>query len=152
MYYTVSEIAKKVNISSYTLRFYDKEGLLPFVERSKGGIRMFKEDDFEFIYMIECLKKSGMSLKDIRTFINWCFQGDETISQRLDMFKEQQKKVEEEIEALKETLNVIKYKRWYYETALAAGTCAIHDSIKPEDIPEDIQKIREKTMNAYCNS
>ena len=144
MYYTVSEISKKVNLSPHTLRFYAKEGLLPFVERSKSGIRMFKEDDLDPLNMIECLKKSGMSIKEIKTFMDWCMQGDETIDLRLSMFREQQQKVTEQIAELEETLDLIKFKCWYYETAQAAGTCAIHNSLKPEDIPYDILKFKEK--------
>lgn len=151
MYYTVSEISKKVNISPHTLRFYSKEGLLPFVERSESGIRMFKDDDLESLYMIECLKKSGMSIKEIREFMDWSTQGDETIDKRLNMFREQQKKVTEQIAKLQETLDLIKYKCWYYETAQAAGTCAVHDSLKPEDIPEDIRAIKEKTKKKCCS-
>jgi Predicted transcriptional regulators len=150
MYYTVSEISKKINISPHTLRFYAKEGLLPFVERSESGIRMFKNDDFESLFMIEYLKKSGMSIKDIRVFMEWCMQGDETIDKRLNMFKEQYTRVTEQIAELQEILNLIKYKFWYYETAKAAGTCAIHDSLKPEDIPEDIRDLKEKMGNIHC--
>lgn len=144
MYYTVSEISKKVNLSPHTLRFYAKEGLLPFVERNERGIRLFKEDDFESLNMIECLKKSGMSIKEIKTFMDWCMQGDETIDQRLSMFREQRQKVTAQIAELKETLDLINYKCWYYETAQAAGTCTIHNSLKPEDIPEDILKLKKK--------
>jgi len=144
MYYTVSEISRKVKISPHTLRFYAKEGLLPFVERSASGIRMFKDGDLESLYMIDCLKKSGMSIKDIRTFMEWCRKGDQTIDQRLNMFRQRQKKVIEQIAELQETLDVLKYKCWYYETAQAAGTCAVHDSLKPEDIPEDIRDLKEK--------
>ncbi|MDF2858817.1 MAG: transcriptional regulator MerR family [Neobacillus sp.] len=150
MYYTISEVSKKVHISPHTLRFYEKEGLLPFVERSAGGVRMFKDADFESLFIIECLKKTGMSIKDIRTFIDWCSEGDKTIDQRLNMFKEQQKRVTEQIAELQETLNAIKFKCWYYETAQAAGTCAVHDSLKPEDIPEDIRKLKETVEKKYC--
>lgn len=151
MYYTISEISKKINMSPHTLRFYCKEGLLPFVERSQSGTRMFKDDDFESLFMIECLKKSGMSIKEIKEFMNWCMQGDETIDQRLSMFIEQQKKVTEQITELQKTLDLIKFKCWYYETAQAAGTCAVHDSLKPEDIPEDIRNLKKKTEKMYCN-
>lgn len=144
MYYTVSETSKKINLSVHTLRFYAKEGLLPFVERSERGFRMFKDADFESLSMIECLKNSGMSIKEIRRFMDWCTQGDETIGQRLSMFREQQKRVTEQIEKLQEVLNLIKYKCWYYETAQTAGTCSIHDFLKLEDIPEDICKLMEK--------
>lgn len=66
MDYTIGEVAKIINISPHTLRFYDKEGLLPFVERSESGIRRFKEEDFGKLMIIECLKKTGMPIKDIK--------------------------------------------------------------------------------------
>lgn len=99
----------------------------------------------ESLFMIEYLKKSGMSIKDIKEFMNWCMEGDKTIDQRLNMFREQQKRVTEHIRELQETLDLIKYKCWYYETAQAAGTCTVHDSLKPEDIPKDILALKKKT-------
>ena len=150
MYYTVSEISKKINISPHTLRFYSKEGLLPFVERSEGGIRMFKDTDFEWLFIIECLKRTGMPLKDIKTFIDLAMEGDSTIDQRLELFKKQQEHVEEQIKSLQQELNVLKYKRWYYETAKEAGTCAVHETIKEEDIPLEIRYIREQSRTIHC--
>lgn len=143
MYYTIGEIAKKVNISPHTLRFYAKEGLLPFVERSESGIRMFKDEDFEGLMIIECLKKTGMPIKDIKTFMDWVMEGDSTIDKRLEMFKKQKEAVEKQIEELKETLKLLKYKCWYYETAKKAGTCAVLNTIKMEDIPEEIRPVKE---------
>ena len=69
MIYTVGEMAQKLGVPTSTLRYYDKEGLLPFVERSSGGIRMFRENDFEWLQVIRCMKKAGMSIKDIRQYI-----------------------------------------------------------------------------------
>ena len=69
MYYTIGEMAKIINVAPSTLRYYDKEGLLPFVERTEGGIRMFKESDYEGLTIINCLKNSGMPLKDIKVFL-----------------------------------------------------------------------------------
>lgn len=66
MTYTVGQMAKMLGLAGSTLRYYDKEGLLPFVERSSGGIRMFREKDYEWLQIIECLKKAGMSIKDIK--------------------------------------------------------------------------------------
>ena len=89
MIYTVGEMAKMLDVPASTLRYYDKEGLLPFVERSPGGIRMFQESDYSWLKIISCLKKAGMSLKDIREYINLALQGDETIEQRLELFYKQ---------------------------------------------------------------
>lgn len=69
MVYTVGEMAKLLGVAASTLRYYDKEGLLPFVERSSGGIRMFRESDIEWLQVIGCMKKAGMSIKDIRQYI-----------------------------------------------------------------------------------
>ena len=79
MMYTVGEMAKLLGVPASTLRYYDKEGLLPFVERSPGGMRMFQEKDYEWLQVIGCLKKTGMPLKNIRTYIDMAMQGDETI-------------------------------------------------------------------------
>jgi DNA-binding transcriptional MerR regulator len=143
MYYTISEVAKKINVSPHTLRFYAKEGLLPFVERSENGIRKFKDEDFEWLMIIECLKKTGMSIKDIKKFIDWVMEGDSTIEQRLEMFQKQKETVEKQIAQLQDTLELLKYKCWYYETAKKAGTCKIHNTIKPEDIPKEIRHVKE---------
>lgn len=139
MLYTVGEMAKKLNVAPSTLRYYDKEGLLPFVERSDGGIRMFKDEDFEWLHIIECLKKTGMSIKDIKTFIDWCMEGDSTIEQRLQLIDRQREAVQSQIAQMQETLKTLDYKHWYYETANAAGTCKIHETLKPEDIPEEFR-------------
>lgn len=66
MVYTIGEMAKMLGVPAYTLRYYDKEGLLPFVARSSGGIRQFRESDIEWLRVIGCMKKAGMSIKDIR--------------------------------------------------------------------------------------
>lgn len=139
MLYTVGEMAKKLNVAPSTLRYYDKEGLLPFVERSDGGIRMFKDEDFEWLHIIECLKKTGMSIKDIKTFIDWCMEGDSTIEQRLQLIDRQREAVLNQIAQMQETLKTLNFKHWYYETAKAAGTCKVHETMKPEDIPEEFR-------------
>ena len=144
MIYTIGEAAVKMGLTPYTLRYYDREGLLPFVERSVNGVRLFGEKDFEWIQMIECLKKSGMPIKKIKTFIDWYVEGNPTIEKRRDMFYERKAYVEEQIEMLKETLDMLKYKCWFYDTALAEGSTCAPKNIKHEDLPKEIQKIKRK--------
>ena len=136
MFYTIGEMAQKLNVAPSTLRYYDKEGLLPFVERSSGGIRMFKDEDMEWLRVLGCLKKAGMPLKEIKTFIDWSRQGDATISHRLELLEKQRQSVLEQQKQLEDTLLMLDYKRWYYQTAQEAGTCAVHDSLTPEQVPE----------------
>lgn len=124
--YTIKEAAEKMNLPASTIRYYDKQGLLPFVERSESGYRSFSEADIGMLNMIECLKRTGMPIKEIKQFCQWVQQGDASLQQRFNMFQERRRAVQEQMEQLKKTMEVIEYKCWYYETALAAGTVAIH--------------------------
>lgn len=144
MVYTVGEAAKRLGVSPSTLRYYDKEGLLPFVERSSGGIRMFQESDFEWLQVIECMKKAGMSIKDIRQYIEMALQGDSTIEARLELFRRQQKVVEQQLAELRHTMETLRYKCWYYETAKAAGTVEVPKNMPDEDVPVEFQSIRKE--------
>lgn len=144
MVYTVGETAKKVGVAPSTLRYYDKEGLLPFVERSGGGIRMFKDSDFDWLSLIECLKKTGLPIKEIKNFIDWYMEGDSTISKRLELIDRQREEVQKQLEQMYKTLDMLNYKHWYYETALKAGTCDIHKTMSEEDIPEEIRELQKR--------
>ena len=86
MIYTVGEMAKMLDVPASTLRYYDKEGLLPFVERSPGGIRMFQESDYGWLKIISCLKKAGMPLKDIREYINLAYRAMKRLNSALNYF------------------------------------------------------------------
>ena len=148
MVYTVGEMAKLLGITASTLRYYDKEGLLPFVERSSGGIRMFQESDFEWLQVIGCMKKAGMSIKDIRQYIEMALQGDETIGPRLAMFRHQREALKQQMEELQRTMQMVDYKCWYYETALEAGTVDISQSMELSQVPEEFWEIRRKLKKA----
>ncbi|MEH7479562.1 MerR family transcriptional regulator [Neobacillus drentensis] len=128
--YSISEVAKELNLTVYTLRYYDKEGLIPFVERTPSGTRVFKESDIDALKVIECLKATGMPIKEIKTFIDWCSDGDSTLKQRYDMFLDRKAHVEAQMEELKKTMEVIEHKCLYYKTALYAGTKDIHKNTK----------------------
>jgi len=144
MLYTVGEMAKKLGVAPSTLRYYDKEGLLPFVERSEGGMRMFKDIDYEFLKIIGCLKSTGMKLKDIKLFIGMVQRGDDSIDERLELFRKQKDAVEKQLEALQTTMDIVSYKCWYYETAKKAGTTSVPDNMTEEELPKDMKLIREK--------
>ena len=144
MFYTIGEMAQKLDVAPSTLRYYDKEGLLPFVERSSGGIRMFKDEDMEWLRMLGCLKKAGMPLKEIRDFMECSRQGDATIGRRLELIEKQRQSVLDQQRQLEETLLMLDYKRWYYRTAQAAGTCAVHDTLPLAQVPEQFRPLKEE--------
>lgn len=135
MSYSIGEVANTTNIAISTLRYYDRVGMFPGMERGNGGIRVFSDKEVDTIKVIECLKATGMSIKDIKLFLNWCQEGDVSLQKRRDMFYERLEEVTKQMEALQQTMNTIKYKCWYYDTALAAGT-----EEKVKDLPvKDIQ-------------
>ncbi|MBM6811261.1 MerR family transcriptional regulator [Faecalitalea cylindroides] len=142
MLYTVGEMARFLNVSASTLRYYDKEGLLPFVERSNSGIRMFSDKDYEWLKIIECLKKSGLSIKEIRSYIDMTKRGDDSLEERLQLFEERKKDVERQMKELQETLDLLKYKCWYYEMAIQDQSEERVRSLSAEELPEEYKKIK----------
>ncbi|MGF7437020.1 MerR family transcriptional regulator [Lentilactobacillus senioris] len=124
--YKISDIADKMDVSVDTVRYYDREGLMPFVERDKSGRRVFTDHDLNFIEVIQCMKQAGIPVKEIATFIDWCMTGDETLEQRYDFLADHEQQLETKIQQLEDNLAFLRWKKWYYQTAMEAGTEDIH--------------------------
>ena len=137
--YTIGQVSKMFGLPVSTLRYYDKEGLFPDMERS-NGIRRFGQRELEALRVIECLKKSGMEIKDIRQFMEWCAQGSSTYPQRRDMFIRQKESVEAEIARMNRVLDMLSFKCWYYEQAIKDGNEQRLSAMTPEDMPEEIRQ------------
>lgn len=125
MSYTISEIAEKMGVSVHAIRYYDKEGLLPHVKRVNGR-RVFEDSDFSWLRVLNCMRNTGMPIKEIRKYMNLCDQGDATLKERYEMIQNQKHKIETEIDFLKHNLKELEYKEWYYEKALQAGSESVH--------------------------
>ena len=126
MEYSIGEAAQKAGISASTLRYYEKEGLLPSIKRNKNGIRSFTDEDLQSLRIIECLKATEMPIKDIRKFIDLCADGDNSLQERYELFLDRKAAVQKQIAELQEVAKVIDFKCWYYQTAIEAGTEKIH--------------------------
>ena len=148
MNYNIGEVAKQFNLSIHTLRYYEKEGILN-INRSKNGIRKYEDSDIESIKIVECLKNSGMSLKDIKQFMDWCSLGDSTLQFRQAMFEEQRKAVLEQISHLQKTLDIINFKCWYYKTANKLGKEAAVKKINPNDMPKGKYIFFKSVLNGF---
>ena len=94
---TIGEISKMFGLPISTLRYYDKEGLFPNMARS-SGIRKFSESEIEALRVIECLKKTGMEIKDIKQFMDWCAEGPSTYTKRKKLFEDRKKALEEQLQ------------------------------------------------------
>jgi DNA-binding transcriptional MerR regulator len=130
MSYTISQVAEKMGVTVPTLRYYDNEGLLPFLDKKPDGTRVFKDEDFQGLAIITCMKNSGMPIKDIKKYMDLCEQGDTSLHERLDIFFERKEAVQKQMEELNKVMETINHKIWYYETAIEAGTEEVHKQNK----------------------
>ncbi|TEB04362.1 MerR, DNA binding [Pelotomaculum schinkii] len=103
---------------------------------------MFTDSEIETLKIIECLKSTGMQIKDIKQFMDWCKEGDTTLQQRRDMFYERKAAAEKQLAEIERTLNMIKFKCWYYDTALEAGTETVPKNMPIEKIPDDVKEYK----------
>lgn len=110
MGYTITEVAKKTGLSTHTLRYYEKEGLLPFVDRDSHGNRIFKEDDLKWLRTINCLKSTGMPIKKIKEYLNLSGEKEDVLKERLGIIKNHKVVVEEKMNELKSYMDYIEDK------------------------------------------
>lgn len=138
--YTIGQVSEMYNLPISTLRYYDKEGFFPNLMR-KGNIRYFSDVELEAIRIIECLKQSGLEIKEIKQFFQWVVDGPSSYEKRKELFETRKATVEDEIKAMEKTLALLKFKCWYYETAIKDGNEDGINAMLPDKLPEEIQKL-----------
>lgn len=144
--YTIGQVAEMFGLFISALRYYDKEGLFPEMQRV-SGIRQFGDKEIEALQVIECLKKSGLEIKDIKQFMQWCLQGSSTYILRKELFEKQKTQVENEIQRMNKILDMLKFKCWYYEEAIKDGNEERLSSLSPDDMPDEIKKFYLNSHN-----
>lgn len=137
--YTIGQVSEIFDLPISTLRYYDKQGLFPGMERA-SGIRKFNGKEMEALRVIECLKKSGLEIKDIKRFMDWCVEGASTYPQRKELFEQQKKTVEAEIAHMNRVLDMLKFKCWYYEQAMQDGCEDRVKELIPDHLPDGIRR------------
>lgn len=142
--YSIGEAARALGIPASTIRYYEKNGLLPHIGRTEGGIRNFTDADLDLLRLIGHLKMSGMSLHEIREFVRLSEMGDEFIEARRALVHGRREKILEQIEDLNRTLRFIEYKCWFYDTAAEAGTCEVPSTMPKEEMPPEMVAILEE--------
>ena len=140
--YSIGQVAEMFGLPISTLRYYDKQGLFPKMERV-SGIRKFSETEIEALRVIECLKKSGLEIKDIKQFMDWCVEGASTYPQRKALLEKQRKRLEAELIHMNKVLDMLKFKCWYYEQATRDGCEDRVQSMIPDGLPEDVRRAYE---------
>ena len=154
--YSIGQVAEMFGLPISTLRYYDKEGLFPELARNAEGLfpelarnagrRQFSDREIEALRVIECLKASGLEIKDIKQFMQWCSDGPSTYAARRQLFEDRRKAVEEEMKQLQKTMDLLNYKCWYYETAMKDGTEDNIQDMLPDNLPADIQKLYDNSF------
>lgn len=126
MTYTIKQVSEMMSLPVSTIRYYDKMGLIPFLEKNESGYRIFKEKDISMLRIIECFKNTGMSISEMQQYVKMVKRGDESLEERYQLFVRRKEIVLEEMRQLEKQLETIDHKLWYYETAIKAGTEDIH--------------------------
>ena len=144
--YTIGQISEMFNLPISTLRYYDNEGLFPGLER-QSGIRRFGEREVEALRVIECLKISGLGIREIKQFMAWCVEGPSTYDRRKALFEARRTAVLGEMKLLQKTLDMIQFKCWYYEQALADGSEERIRAMMPDQLPPDIQALYDNARS-----
>ena len=121
MSYSIGEISQRLDIAPSALRYYEKEGLLPFVERSDSGIRQFTDIDLEWLIIIDSLKRTGMPLKEIKDFVKMFEERDTTIARRLEIVRRHRAVIQQQVAKLNEIILALDFKEQYYQKSLDAG-------------------------------
>lgn len=143
MDYSIGQVSRMTGLPVSTLRYYDKEGLFPGMERT-SGIRRFTEGELERLHVIECLKRSGLEIRDIRQFMQWCTQGSATYPQRQELFLQQLATAEAQMRRMEKTLAMLRFKCWYYEQAMQDGNEERIKAMLPDRLPAEIQKLYDQ--------
>ena len=114
----IAEVSKRYGISSDTLRYYERIGLIPPVNRNKIGIRDYSEIDVKRVEFIKCMRSAGMPIEVLIEYVGLYQQGDRTIEARKDILKEQREKLVAKIKEMQKTLDILDYKIEVYEKAV----------------------------------
>lgn len=144
MTYSIGEISQRLDIAPSALRYYEKEGLLPFVERSDSGIRQFTDIDLEWLIIIDSLKKTGMPLKEIKDFVKMFEERDSTITRRLEIVFRHREVIQQQVAKLNEIIMALDFKEQYYRKALDEGKTKDLPDLTMEELPPELQAIRKR--------
>lgn len=126
--YTVKEIAKCLDMTEHTVRYYTDMGLVPPLQRDKNGNRLFDEASKNWLIGIKNLRGSGMSIKAIKEYVNLCLEGDSTIEVRYAIILEQKKRLEEQLKEMNQRYQYMEQKANMYQDIMNHG---IPDNTNP---------------------
>lgn len=120
--YTVKQIAEKFNLSVHTIRFYDDHGLFPDVVRDEHQTRLFSDHNLDWISLVLCLRNTGMSIADIKHYIDLCMNGEATVPERYQIIMKQKEKAEADLKEMQHRLEILNIKEKCYEEIMSKNS------------------------------
>ncbi len=133
MMYTMMQVCKETDMTYQALKFYCNEGLVPNVKRDKNNRRVFDERDVKWIKDLVCLKKCGMSIQEMKEYLELCLQGESSIPQRKEMLAEKQKALRATIQELEGSVAYIDWKQNFYDEVLSGKRSYVSNLIRAEE-------------------
>lgn len=140
MSYSIKQIADMMNVTTATIRYWDNEGLLPYVNKVNGR-RVFEDKDFKWLRVLNCMKNINMPIKKIKEYVELVMQGDTTLQSRYEMILEQKQFIQNQINDLNNCLKEFEYKEWYYKKAIKAGTEKVVENVILDAPTLEVDKI-----------
>ena len=119
---TIAEVSEKYQISADTLRYYEKEGLIPYISRSEGGVRNYTEEDCARIGFVKCMRSAGLSIEVLKQYFELFAKGKRTLKTRRDLLATEREKLRARVTELQDTLKRLDYKISVYDKALKSKT------------------------------
>ena len=119
---TISEVSKKCGVSADTLRYYEKEGLLPYISRTEGGVRDYTQEDCARIGFIKCMRSAGLSIEVLKQYFELFAKGKRTLKARRDLLAAEREKLKMRFAEMQDTLKRLDYKISVYDKALKSKT------------------------------
>ncbi|CAK8053948.1 MerR family transcriptional regulator [Eupransor demetentiae] len=146
MSYSIGQVAEMYKLPVSTVRYYDKMGLFPGLKR-ESGFRRFSNVDVQALNLIDCLKKSGLSITDIKDFMDLTTKGPSTFEERRELFIEQEATVEKELAEIKKVQAMLQFKHWYYDEAIKLGNEEAVQAMIPDQLPKEIRAAYQLSHN-----
>ena len=131
--YTMKETCEKTGLSYETLKFYCNQGLVPNVKRDNNNHRIFDEKDVAWINSLNCLKKCGMSISEMKEYINLCLAGERSIPERKDNQAQKREALVEQLRQVQNSIDYIDWKQEFYDDVLSGKTKYDSNLIETED-------------------
>lgn len=119
---TIAEVSEKCGVSPDTLRYYEKEGLLPYISRTEGGVRNYTEEDCKRIGFVKCMRSAGLSIEVLKQYFELFAKGKRTLKARRDLLAAEREKLRARMTELQDTLKRLDYKISVYDKAIKSPT------------------------------